>query len=329
LSDDSLPDLAVVGAGPCGLGVGIAARAAGLSCTLFDKGAVAAALGNYPVFMTFFSTAERLEMGGVPFTIAGEKPTRREALRYYQRLADHFALDVRQYQTVCAITGRQGDFRLETRSHTGLHGVGHARNVVLATGYFDHPNRLGVPGEELPRVMHGYHEGHPFFRQNVIIVGGGNSAVDAALELHRWKARVTIVHFEAGLDAGVKPWVLPDITSRIKAGEIAARFRTRITEVRSASVLLHSEDTGRTEELANDWVLLLTGYTPDPALLLALGVNIDAVTGIPAHDPATMETDVPGVFIAGVLAAGNDANKVFIENGREHGPRIARRLLGG
>jgi thioredoxin reductase (NADPH) len=321
----SIPDIAVVGAGPCGIGVGIAAREAGLGCILFDKGAVAASLANYPTFMTFFSTAERLEMGGVPFTIAGDKPTRREAIRYYQRLADHFQLDVRQYHNVTAITKHAGRFHIHARSASG-DAILEAHNIVIATGYFDHPNRLGVTGEELDKLRYGYSEGHPFFRQNVIIVGGGNSAVDAALELFRWKARVTIVHFGTGLDPGVKPWVLPDITGRIRAREISARFRTRIAAIRTASVLLHNEDSGVTDEIDNDWVLAMTGFTPDPALLHSAGVLIDPVTGIPAHDPEFMGTNVDGIFIAGVLAAGFDANKVFIENGRDHGRRIVGRV---
>ncbi len=321
-------DLAVVGAGPCGLGVGIAAHQAGLSCVLFDKSCVAASLGNYPTFMTFFSTAERLEMGDVPFSIAGDKPTRREAIRYYQRLAEHFQLDVRQYHAVEAITGSTGRFDITTRSFAGSVARWRARNVVIATGYFDHPNRLGVPGEDLPHVSYGYREGYPFFREQVVIVGGGNSAVDAALELYRWKARVTLVHFEAGLDGGVKPWVLPDITNRIRDGEIAARFRTRVVEIRPSSVLLRHEESGALEELAARWILAMTGYTPDPVLLRQLGVDFDARTGVPQFDPDTMQTGTPGVFIAGVIVAGYDANKVFIENGRDHGNRIVAALCG-
>jgi thioredoxin reductase (NADPH) len=327
VNDSAIPDIAVIGAGPCGIGVGIAARDAGLACVLFDKGAVAASLANYPVFMTFFSTAERLEIGGVPFIIAGDKPTRREAIRYYQRLADHFRLDVRQYHTVTAITNAGDRFRITTRTRIG-EAFHEAKNVVIATGYFDHPNRLGVPGEDLGKLSYGYREGHPFFRQNVVIVGGGNSAVDAALELFRWKANVTIVHFADALDPGIKPWVLPDITGRIRARDIDVRFRSRVAEIRPASVLLRNLDSGNTEELPNDWVLAMTGFTPDPSLLRELGVHIDSTSGIPFHDPESMRTNVDGVFIAGVLAAGFDANKVFIENGRDHGPRIVRHLTG-
>jgi thioredoxin reductase (NADPH) len=319
-------DIAVIGAGPCGIGVGIAAGLAGFTCILFDKSCVAGSIGGYPTFMTFFSTAERLEIGGVPFTVAGDKPVRREALRYYQRLVEHYALNVRQYHDVQAIGPVEGGYRVSARSHTGVVRSVEAANVVIATGYFDHPNRLDVPGEDLPKVKHGYREGYPYFRQNVVVVGGGNSAVDAALELYRWNARVTLVHFEAELDRGVKPWVRPDIVNRMQDGSIEGRFRTRVAEIRPGSVVLRNEETGALEEIDNDWVLTMTGYTPDPALLRSLGVTFDPVTGIPSHDPATMETNVPGVFIAGVLAAGNDANKVFIENGRDHGNRIVESL---
>ncbi len=318
--------LAVVGAGPCGIAVGIAAREAGLSCVLIDKGCVAGSIGRYPTWLTFFSTAERLEIGGVPFTIAGDKPTRREALRYYQRLAREFDLDVLQYHEVTAIDGRPGDFRLRIRPVHGGERVLRARSVVIATGYFDQPNRLGVPGADLAKVSYGYREAYPYFRQDCIVVGGGNSAVDAALELHRWNARVTLVHFEAGLDAGVKPWVLPDITARLNAGDIASRFRVRVAEILADHVVRRHEDTGVLETLPNDWVLAMTGYMPDRTLLRGLGVRFDRDTGKPVHDPATMQTHVEGVFIAGVIAAGNNANKVFIENGRDHGRQIVAEL---
>ncbi len=323
---DDVTDIAVVGAGPCGLGVGIAAHRANLSCTLFDRGCVAASIGRYPTWMTFFSTAERLEMGGVPFTIAGDKPTRREALRYYQRLARHFELDVRQYVEVTRVTGRAGHFRLATRTLGGVEAEYATRNLVIATGYFDHPNRLGIPGEDLSKVSHGYREGYAYFDQKVVVVGGGNSAVDAALELYRWGAHVTLVHFAPTLDANVKPWVLPDITNRIKDGSIQARWNTRVLSVRPDSICLRDEITGETSDLPNDFVLTMTGYTPDPWMLRQVGVQIDDATGKPVHDPETMETNVPGVFIAGVVAAGNNANKVFIENGRDHGERVVRRV---
>jgi thioredoxin reductase (NADPH) len=319
-------DLAVVGAGPCGMAAGIAAHRAGLSCVLFDKGSVVSSIAGYPTWMTFFSTAERLEIGGVPFIVAGDKPTRREALRYYQRLAREFELDVRQYEAVEAVEKRNGVFHLTTRTTVGVAHDYTAHHVVIATGYFDSPNLLGIPGEDLPKVAHRYHEGHAYYNQNVIVVGGGNSAVDAALELHHWGARVTIVHFADALDPNVKPWVRPDIEARLREGTVHARFTSRLVEIRPESALVRHDVTGAIEEIPNDWVLAMTGYTPDGTLLRSLGVRFDPDTGIPHHDPDTMETNVPGVFIAGVLSAGFNANKVFIENGRGHGDLIVARI---
>jgi thioredoxin reductase (NADPH) len=321
-------DIAVIGAGPCGLGVGIAARNANVQCTIFDKSFVAASIARFPTFMTFFSTADKLELHGVPFLTVAEKPTRREALRYYQRLVRHFSLNVRQFCDVTDVRAAGDGFVLDTRTFSGREQQFTARNVVVATGYFDRPNLLGVPGETLPKVTHNYREGHEFFDQDCLVVGGGNSAVDAALELHRWGARVTLVHFEGGLDAGVKPWVLPDITGRIRDGAIKALWCTRVAEIRPDSVVLCFEPTGELHELHNDRVLAMTGYTPDSVLLHSLGVEFDQATGIPRHDADTMQTNVPGIFIAGVIAAGYAANKVFIENGRDHGTRIVNAVAG-
>ena len=324
-----LIDVAVVGAGPCGLGVGAAARQAGISCVLFDKSCIVSSISGYPTFMTFFSTAERLEIADLPFVIVGDKPTRREALRYYQRLVLEFDLDVHQYERVATVERTGDHFTLQTVRASGEEATYRARNVVIATGYFDSPNMLGIPGEDLPKVAHMYREGHPYFDQDVVVVGGGNSAVDAALEIHRWGARVTMVHFAETLDPNVKPWVQPDINARIRDGDIAVRFQSRIAEIKPASVIIRSDATGELHEIPNDWVLAMTGYMPRRDLLVSLGVEFDAETGIPRHNPETMETNAPGVFIAGVITAGNNANKVFIENGREHGPRIARAVKDG
>ncbi|MDP2954890.1 MAG: YpdA family putative bacillithiol disulfide reductase [Longimicrobiales bacterium] len=320
-------EIVVVGAGPCGIAVGAAARKAGLSCALFDKGCITASLVDYPYYMTFLSTARLLEIGDVPFTIPADKPTRRDALAYYRFVVRHWDLDVRQYEAVMEIAGREGDFTVRTRKADGAEGLYAAASVVVATGGFHEPNRLGVPGEDLPKVMHYYKEPYPFYDQDVLVVGAGNSAVEAALEMYRNGARVTLVHFLDTIDKGVKPWVVPDITNRLKNGEIKAWFQHRLAEVRPASVLLRSEETGRVSEVANDWVLAMTGWRADPRILRSLGVSVDPETGIPAHDPETMATDVPGIYVAGVLAAGHNANKIFIENGREHGGRIVRHRL--
>ena len=320
-------DLAVIGAGPCGLAAAVAAQRAGLRAAVFDKGPIVSSLLKYPLYMTFFSTAEKLEIGGVPFVTSGDKPTRREALTYYRKVAEYSDLDVRQYQEVLSVTRTPGGFELTTRHPAGLTPeTVAARHVVYATGYFESPNPLGVPGEDLPHVSHFFTEAHPYWRQRVVVVGGGNSAVEAALELHRVGARVTIVHFLDQVDHGVKAWVVPDITNRLKDGSIAARWRSRILKIDPASVVITSEAAATTEMLPADFVLALTGYRTDPRLLRMLGVTIDGTTGVPTHDPHTMETNIPGVYIAGVLSCGFDANRVFIENGRGHGDLICAHI---
>ena len=320
-------DIAVIGAGPCGLAAGVAAKRTGLQAAAFDKGSIVSSLLKYPLYMNFFSTAEKLEIGNVPFVTSGDKPTRREALTYYRKVAEYLELDVRQYQEVVGVTQTPGGFELAVRHPGGSKPeIVEARNIVYATGYFESPNLLGIPGEDLPHVSHFFTEAHPYWRQRVIVVGGGNSAVEAALELYRVGAQVTIVHFLDQLDRGVKPWVLPDITNRLKDGSVAAHWRSRVLRIEPASVVITSEITGAIETLPADFVLALTGYRADQRLLRMLGVNIDGKTGVPQHDPQTMETNIPGVYIAGVVSCGFDANKVFIENGRGHGELICAHI---
>jgi thioredoxin reductase (NADPH) len=319
-------ELVVVGAGPCGIAVGAAAEKVGLDCVLFDKGAIASSLLEYPYYMTFFSTAVMLEVGGVPFAIPNPKPTRQEALAYYRRVVEHWGIEVRQYEGVQSVFPIDGGFRIRSLTMAGDERTTHARAVVIATGGFDRPNMLGVVGEDLPKVRHYYKEPYPYYDQDVAVIGGGNSAVESALELYRNGARVTLVHFGDKIDRGVKPWVVPDITNRLERREIEPRFRTRVTEIRPRSILVRNEVRGEVEELPNDWVLAMTGWRSDPRLLKELGVEIDPHSGIPRHDPETMETNVQDLFIAGVIAAGHNANKIFIENGREHGPQIVEAL---
>jgi thioredoxin reductase (NADPH) len=320
-------EIAVVGAGPCGIAVGAAARKEGLEAILFDKGCVAASLVKYPYYMRFFSTSDRLEIAGIPWSIPEKNPSRQEALVYYHRVAEHFDLDVRQYEAVESVSGTEGSFVLKTRKMSGRTQEYVAKRIVMATGGFHAPNMLKVPGEELPKVLHYYKEPYPFYDQDVLVVGGSNSAVEASLELFRNGARVTMVHFLDKLDKGVKAWVVPDITNRLEQGDIRVHWRHRVTEIKPESVVLRHEETGDLTELKNDWVIALTGWRPNPFLLRELGVEIDEPTGVPAHEPDTMETNVPGVFIAGVLAAGNNANKIFIENGRAHGGKILESIL--
>lgn len=319
-------DLAVIGAGPCGIAAGAAAVENGLSVALFDKGPMTQSLLDYPYYMTFFSTAAKLEIAGVPFTIPDSKPTRREALSYYRRVVKHFGIPVHQYRTVTRIEGEEGDFTLHTRARDGSTDTVRARALAMATGGFHEPNLLGVPGEELPKVHHWYREPYPFTDHDVLVVGAGNSAVEAALELYRNDVRVSLVHFADTIDRGVKPWVVPDIQNRLERGEIPVYWKHRVADIGWSHVTLRHEETGETRQIRNDIVLAMTGWRPNPVLLRATGVTLDEETGIPTHDPETMETDVPGVYIAGVLAAGHNANKIFIENGKEHGALIVSAL---
>jgi thioredoxin reductase (NADPH) len=320
-------DILVIGAGPCGLSVGIAAQERGLSYAIFDRGAVTQSMMEHPTYTTYFSGPEKLEIGDVPFTTAGDKPTRREALRYYRKVTSHFALDVHQYEGVESVV-REGDLFRVTTQKVGEEGKRDylTRNVVVATGYYDNPRQLTIPGCDLPKISYYFTEPFPYFDQDVVVVGGGNSAADAALAIWREGARVTLVHLFEELDKGVKPWVKPDIENRIKEGAIPALWRSRLAEIRPREVVVEDLGSGERRTLKNDWVLALIGYIPHPALLLELGVTIDEETGIPAHDPATMESNSPGVFLAGVLAAGHDANKIFIENGKLHGGLIAEEV---
>jgi thioredoxin reductase (NADPH) len=287
---------------------------------------VVSTIAAYPTYVRFFSTAEKLAIGGLPFVIATEKPSRRDALAYYRSAVLHFSIPVRQRERVIAIQGRSGSFVVVSRTQAGEERRTKAATVVVATGYFGSPNRLGVPGEALPHVAHVYREGHEAFLQDAVVVGGGNSAAEAALDLWRSGARVTLVHFGPTFDKKIKPWVLPDFTNRVKEGYIVAKWGSRVKAIEPGEVVLstaHGE-----ERIRADRVYVMTGFAPSVELLRGTGVPIDPATGIPAHDSKTLETSVPGVFLAGVVVAGYDANKVFIENGRYHGDRIVARLLG-
>jgi thioredoxin reductase (NADPH) len=317
----------VVGAGPCGLAAAISLKKAGFQVRVFDRDCVVSSITQYPTYATFFSTAEKLSLGGLPFVVPVSKPSRRDALAYYRAVVRHFDLDVRQYETVESIT-RDGDtFVVHTRRRSEEPSTVRSRAVVVATGYWGSPNLLGVPGENLPHVSHAYHEGHHAFQQDVVVVGGGNSAAEAALDLWRSGAKVTLAHFGPNFDKKIKPWILPDLENRIAEGSIGVRWNCRVTSIDPGAVHLRGA-LGDEHRIPADHVYLLTGYAPNVDLLRACGVPIDGKTGIPAHDPRTLETTVPGLFLAGVVIAGYDANKVFIENGRYHGDRIVARLKG-
>jgi thioredoxin reductase (NADPH) len=330
-------DVLIIGAGPAGLATAIAASKSGLSHQIIEKGALVNSLLHYPTEMVFFTTPELMELGGMPFVSPYDKPTRLEALRYYRRITDAFDLDVLFDETVVAIAREpgvpddHGTFVVDTRSSRGIRRSLHGRTVVIATGAYDVPNLIGVPGEDLPHVSHYYTQPHPFYRKQVVVVGGKNSAAEAALDLFRAGAHVTLVHRGPALGESIKYWVKPDIENRIKEGSIAARFDTRVVEIRPTSVLVEHE--GGQSEVPADAVFLLTGYRSDSALLREAGVDLDPETCGPAFDPQTFETNVPGLYVAGAVVAGIQSGKIFIENGRFHGQQVidailARRELG-
>ena len=320
-------ELLVIGAGPCGLAVGVAAKKVGLPCVLLDRRTIVSTIERYPLSMTFFSTPERIEIGEIPFIASHEKPTRRDGLIYYRRVAEHYGLDIRPSEDVVDVAREpDGTFRVDVR-RTHDEKAYQAGSVVFATGYYDNPNFLRIPGEDLPHVAHYFSEGHPYWHRRVVVIGAGNSSVDAALECWRAGAQVTLVHFGEGFDKTVKAWVLPDVVNRVKEGSIGTRWRSRIRAITPTQVEIVSEETGAVECLPADAVLAMTGYHADTAMLARLGVPVDPATGIPAHDEVTMATPVPGVYLAGVIASGNDANRLFIENARGHGELIVRDLL--
>jgi thioredoxin reductase (NADPH) len=316
----------IIGAGPAGLATAIAAKQAGLTYAVVEKGALVNSLLHYPTNMVFFTTPELLEIGGMPFVSPNEKPTRQEALRYYRRVTDAYGVEIAFDESVSAVRREGGDGLFAVESQTARDGqrVRHARTVVIATGAYDVANRLGIPGEDLPHVSHYYSEPHAFFRKDVVIVGGKNSAAEAALDLFRNGARVTLVHRRAALGDSIKYWVKPDIENRIKEGSIAARFETRVSEIRPYSVVVSH---GVHEEIPADAVFLLTGYRSDTALLQASGVAIDPATCGPVFDAETYETNVPGLFVAGAVVAGLQSGKIFIENGRFHGQVVVDNIV--
>lgn len=320
-------DLAIVGAGPCGLACAAAAQKAGLAYAAFDKGAIADAIARFPVGMRFFSTSERLAIAGIPFITPEPHPTREQALAYYRGVVHALGLRVETYQKVLAVRRSGEGFRLRLRPTRapGPERQVDAAALVIATGYFDHPNRLGVPGEDLPHVSHYFREPHACYGRDVVVVGGRNSAVEASIELARAGARVTLVHRGAALSDRVKPWLLPFFRSLERRGAIATVFGAVVEAIDADAV--HVRRGEERLRLPADFVFLLTGFRPDHALARSLGVGVDPVAGAPVHDPETMETDVPGVYVCGVAAAGHDANRIFIENGRFHGERVVRHLL--
>jgi thioredoxin reductase (NADPH) len=320
-------DLLVIGAGPTGLACAIEAQRAGFSAILVDKGCLCNSLFHYPANMTFFTTPELLEIGNMPFSSPNQKPNRNEALEYYRKVAEHYALNIRQYENVEQVDGSDGNFTVHTADRFGRMSQYRARKLVVATGYYDLPNYLGIPGEDLSKVKHYYHEPHPFYDLDVLVIGGKNSAAIAALDLWRHGAKVTLVHRGAEMHRHVKYWILPDINNRVKNGEIKAYFNSSVTSIAEDDVTLSTPEGA--VALANHFVFALTGYHPDFSFIESLGVTLDeAKDRCPVCDPSTLESNVSGIYLAGVIVAGERTNEIFIENGRFHGQLIAKDLQG-
>jgi thioredoxin reductase (NADPH) len=314
-------DVVVVGAGPTGLACGIELQRRDLNVILLEKGCVTNSLYHYPTHMTFFTTPELLEIGDIPMTSLNEKPNRTEALKYYRRVADHYKLDIHQYEKVDNVVGNDNDFRIHTTDRYGCYHAYVARKIVLATGYYDIPNLLNVPGEDLPKVLHYYKEAHPYYNQDVAVIGAKNSAAIAALELYWTGARVTLIHRGGQISEKVKYWIRPNKENRIKNGEIQSYFHSKVVEIRPDFLVL---GTPQGEVLLkNDFVFALTGYSPDLEFLNSIGVTLDPATQKPRTDPATLESERSGVYLAGVIVAGMHTNEIFIENWRFHGKLIA------
>jgi thioredoxin reductase (NADPH) len=321
----SMEDVIIIGAGPCGLSAAIELQRAGLNPLILEKNVVAHSIAQYPTYMQFFSTPELLEIGGFPFTTPNEKPYRLEALTYYRNVAQRTGVRIHAYETVtAAVKEADGSFRVDSTDRIGKVRSYSSRAVVVATGYFDHPNLLGIPGEELPNATHFYREAHPYTGMRVCIIGGNNSAVDAAMDLLKVGAQVTVVYRGDDYSPNIKPWVKPIFESMVNKGRIGMLFRSQVEAIGLDHVTVRTPEG--VKELENDFVLILTGFRSSRKFLSDSGVRIHGEWEIPEFNPETMETNVPGLYLAGVVAAGRDANEIFIESGRGHGKLIARHL---
>jgi thioredoxin reductase (NADPH) len=317
-------DVLVIGAGPTGLACAIEAQKAGMKVIVLDKGCLVNSLYHYPPGMIFFTTPELLEIGNIPFTTARQKPNREEALEYYRKVTEHYELDVHQYEWVKTVMGEDNNFAVTATDRAGRPRDYRARKIIVSTGYYDLYNHLGIPGEDLPKVSHYYGDAHPYYDTDVVVIGGKNSAAIAALDLWRHGARVTLVYRGTQLHHHVKYWIKPDIENRIKAHEIEAHFNSTVQEIGTDHVVI--ETPRGPQHLKNDFVLALIGYHPDYDFLRSMGIELSSEQHRPVCDPVTLESNVPGIYVAGVIVAGSRTNEIFIENGRFHGKQIAEDL---
>jgi thioredoxin reductase (NADPH) len=318
-------DVICIGAGPTGLACAIETKRAGMTSLVIDKGCLCNSLYHYPTNMNFFTTPERMEIGDIPMTISGGKPTRTEALKYYRRAVEHYGIDLRLYERVERIDGQDGNFVVHAKNDLGNHQY-HGKKIVIATGYYDLPNPLNVPGEDLPNVSHYFTDPHPYWHQDVVVIGGKNSAAEAALELFRGGAQVTLIHRGAEMGKSLKYWVKPDIENRIRAGEIRALFHTQVTRIEPHRVWI--KNSGAETSIQAEQVFALTGYHPDFGFLERQGIGLDPETSRPQTNSETLETNRAGIYVAGVVVGGKNTSDIFIENGRFHGRQIAAAIAG-
>lgn len=314
-----LEDSIIIGGGPCGLAAAIAFKEIGLNPLIIEKGNVVNAIYHYPTHQTFFSTSEKLEIGDVPFITESYKPKRNQALVYYRDVVKRKQLRINSFEQVVKVMKEEEGFHIFTDKQ-----IYKAPHVVIATGYYDHPNYMNVPGEDLPKVSHYFKEAHPYFDKDVCVIGGKNSSVDAALELVKAGARVTVLYRGTEYSSSIKPWILPEFEALVRNGTIVMEFNSHIIEITNDQVRYKKDREEKA--IYNDFVFAMTGYRPDHEFLKAMGIKIDEETGRPLFNPDTMETNIEGVYIAGVIAAGNNANEIFIENGRFHGGLIAKSI---
>lgn len=316
-------DVLIIGGGPCGIAAYLSLKSQGISGLIIEKGNIVHTLSRFPTHQTFFSTSEKLEVGNIPFIIEGRKPKKHQALAYYRDVVKRNKVNIRSFEEVLNVTKNE-HFLIESITSGGERKEYEAKAVVVATGYYDQPNYLSIPGEQLEKVSHYFFEGHKHFNQKVVIIGGKNSSVDAALELEKCGADVTVLYRGNSYSPSIKPWVLPEFEALVRSETIKMEFNANILEIKDKSVIY--EKFGTTCEIDNDFVYAMTGYHPDHSLIKRMGVGVDDLTGRPTFNPETMETNIEGIYIAGVIAAGNNANEIFIENGRFHGELIANHL---
>ncbi|WP_088069238.1 YpdA family putative bacillithiol disulfide reductase [Gottfriedia luciferensis] len=313
----------IIGGGPCGIAAYLALKNKGISALIIEKGNIVHTLSRFPTHQTFFSTSEKLEVGNIPFIIEGRKPKKHQALAYYRDVVKRNNINIHSFEEVKKVTNQQ-NFVIESVTAGGQEKRYEANAVIVATGYYDQPNYLSVPGEQLDKVSHYFFEGHKHFNQKVVVIGGKNSSVDAALELEKCGAEVTVLYRGNAYSPSIKPWVLPEFEALVRSEEIKMEFNANIIEIKEKSVVY--EQNGKQFEIENDYVFAMTGYHPDHTLIKSMGVKVDDETGRPLFNPDSMETNIEGIYIAGVIAAGNNANEIFIENGRFHGDLIANHL---